>query len=96
MSAGFVSYWTDEFFRPPYLRAKETSVGPKQMTLQTLFGAFQMIVLGLILSFLIFLVELVERKVRNSKKVRRFLTFLSRFKNLLLLMIISFARKTRE
>lgn len=99
MSAGFISYWTDKFFRPPYLRSKEISAGPKQMTLQILFGSFQMIVLGWFLSFLIFLAELVDDKVRNSKKIRKILTFRSRFnniKNVLLLILISFTRKTRE
>lgn len=101
MSAGLVSYWTDKFFRPPYLRAKETNSGPKQMTLETLFGAFQLIVMGLLISFSVFLIELTCKVLKKSKKVKNFLRTVSRFsfthsESLVPLIFFLFFKKTRE
>lgn len=63
-SSGLIGYWAELYRQSQFSKLKEAKSGPKVMTLKTLKGTFQIIVLGLLASILVFAVELLS----NIKK----------------------------
>ena len=66
-SAGLTIHWIDKYLRPEFTKIKDAKPGPKKMTVSTLMGPFQLVVLGWILSILVFMIEKIINKFRKRK-----------------------------
>lgn len=91
-SAGIVGYWTDFYFQTKFLRMKDKPAGPKQMTIETLLGAFQLIFLGWCMSLLVFILEFANKKF----KIFNILAIWIRQKNLPSLIFLLIFEKTQQ
>jgi len=70
-SAGLIGYWTDEYIPRKFAKVILEENGPKQMTIETLLGAFQILILGYLFSVVVFLVEKASFKLSWIQKVCR-------------------------
>lgn len=70
-SAGLIEHWTDKFMESQYSKIKDVKLGPKQMTVKTLLGAFQMVSFGLSLSLCTFFIELGFYLIKNRHEVKK-------------------------
>lgn len=72
-SSGLINYWISKYLDPKYLRVKKIYSGPTKLNLRELFGAFQLLALGLICSFISFAIENCFEFVQ--KRIFRFRIF---------------------
>lgn len=70
-SSGLIQHWAAAHMDKKFLNFEETSSGPQKLTLDHLAGTIQMLVGGLILSFVVFLGEICWMKLREVKFIRR-------------------------
>lgn len=98
-SAGLINYWTGNSLQSKYLKAEETNVGPRKLTVKTISGALQLTILGWIASLIAFMLEFIKFKIRTRKRIRRFwkiLSFFYRKKHLMPFLVTLLIRKLRE
>ena len=64
LSAGLINYWISKYLDEKYLRLKVQEV----LNLDELYGAFQLLLFGLICSFVTFVVEVLRTKINRLRR----------------------------
>ncbi|XP_070491373.1 uncharacterized protein [Chironomus tepperi] len=65
LSNGLINYWISKYLDDKYLRLKPLEGGPDVLDIDELYGAFQLLVLGLICSFISFIVEVLRMNINR-------------------------------
>ena len=65
LSNGLINYWISKYLDEKYLRLKAQDGGPDVLNLDELYGAFQLLVIGLICSFISFIVEVLRTRINR-------------------------------
>lgn len=68
---GFVKLWKSKFIQKRYL-FKQINKEPKDLQISQLLGGFEMLCMGLAISFLAFVIELLTLKLKILKKLLNF------------------------
>lgn len=69
-SNGLLQSWSKEFVDMSYLKERISAV-PKVLTNEQLFGSYELLASGLIISIIVFIIELLSVKVPRMKKFMR-------------------------
>lgn len=86
-SFGLLSYWFNKYAESRYLRIETNIKGPKKLTVEHLFGVFNIMLIGHGMSIVIFILEIlifrikklravkskVNRRIVQLKKIKKFL-----------------------
>ncbi len=64
---GLIHYWISKYIDEKYYNVKQPPKQAQKLTIDQLYGSFQMLFFGLFVSFISFLVEIIYTKIKEEK-----------------------------
>jgi hypothetical protein len=71
-AAGLVNLWMERYIDKSYIKIKQQKTKAKTMNIQQLFGGFQVLIIGIILSSFVFSLEILSQKFKLKFLIKSF------------------------
>lgn len=72
-AAGLVNLWMERFIDKSYIKIKQQKTNAKTMKIQQLFGGFQVLIIGVLLSTFVFGLEILSKMINLSFLINLFI-----------------------